>query len=155
MCKLLEKRCSIDIISLPPPPTPTHLCKHPASYFWTPLALQGAIAHRGLNKDKMSLLNFPWLRWKTQNEFIIGQENIKGKQHQKTSWCEDSPVLYTLIFQGGKNGIKEILAFFFFSFVFLGLHPGHMEVPRLGVKSELKPPAYTTTTAMPDPSCVC
>ena len=28
--------------------------------------------------------------------------------------------------------------------VFLGPHPQHMEVPRLGVKSELQLPAYTT-----------
>ena len=30
-----------------------------------------------------------------------------------------------------------------------------MEVPRLGVKSELQLLAYTTATAMPDPTCVC
>ena len=42
---------------------------------------------------------------------------------------------------------------FFFCFVFLGLHPWHVEVPRLGVKSELQLPAYTT--AMPDLSCIC
>ena len=30
-----------------------------------------------------------------------------------------------------------------------------MEVPGLGVESELQLPAYTTVTAMPDPSCVC
>ena len=30
-----------------------------------------------------------------------------------------------------------------------------MEVPRVGVKSELQLPAYTTTTATPDPSHVC
>ena len=30
-----------------------------------------------------------------------------------------------------------------------------MEVPRLGVKSELQPLAYATATAKPDPSCVC
>ena len=30
-----------------------------------------------------------------------------------------------------------------------------MEVPRLGVKSELQLPAYARATAMPDPSCVC
>ena len=30
-----------------------------------------------------------------------------------------------------------------------------MEVPRLGVESELHPPAYTTTTAMPDWSHIC
>ena len=42
-----------------------------------------------------------------------------------------------------------------FIFVFLGPHLWHMEVPRLGVKSELQPPAYAiaTATAMPDPSC--
>ena len=30
-----------------------------------------------------------------------------------------------------------------------------MEVPRLGVKSELQPPAYTTAAATPDPSHIC
>ena len=30
-----------------------------------------------------------------------------------------------------------------------------MEVPRLGVKSELQLPAYATATATPDPSCIC
>ena len=37
-------------------------------------------------------------------------------------------------------------------FCFLGLHLRHMEVPRLGVKSELQLPACTTATAMADPS---
>ena len=37
---------------------------------------------------------------------------------------------------------------------FLGLHMWHMEVPRLGVKSELQLPAYTTATATWDPSHV-
>ena len=40
-------------------------------------------------------------------------------------------------------------------FSFLGPHPRHMEVPRLGVESELQPLAYTTAIAMPDPSHVC
>ena len=31
----------------------------------------------------------------------------------------------------------------------------HMEVPGLGVKLELKLPAYTTATATPDPSHIC
>ena len=30
-----------------------------------------------------------------------------------------------------------------------------MAVPRIGVQLELQPPAYVTTTAMPDLSCVC
>ena len=42
---------------------------------------------------------------------------------------------------------------FFFSFLsFLGLHPQHMELPRLGVESELQMPAYAT--AMQDLSCL-
>ena len=38
---------------------------------------------------------------------------------------------------------------------FLGLHPRHMEVPRLGVHLELQLSAYTTATAMQYPSHIC
>ena len=48
-----------------------------------------------------------------------------------------------------------ILFIIFCLFVFLGPHPRHMEVPRLGVELELELPAYTTTTAMSDPSLLC
>ena len=41
---------------------------------------------------------------------------------------------------------------FLFCFVSFVLHA---EVPRLGVKSELQLPAYTTATATQEPSCVC
>ena len=44
---------------------------------------------------------------------------------------------------------------FFFSFVFLGPLPWPMEVPRLGMESELQPPAYTTATVTWDLSCTC
>ena len=49
------------------------------------------------------------------------------------------------------------LSFFhsFFPFFLLGLHLLHIEVPRPGVKWELQPPAYTTVTAMQDPSSIC
>ena len=40
---------------------------------------------------------------------------------------------------------------FFLPLVFLGLHLPHMEVPKLGVQSELWLPAYTTAIATPDP----
>ena len=52
-----------------------------------------------------------------------------------------------------------VFFFFFFPsfglFVFLGAHPWHMEVPRLGVELELKLPSYTATIAMQDLSHVC
>ena len=43
----------------------------------------------------------------------------------------------------------------FFIICFLWSHLWHIEVPRLGVESELQLPAYTTATAMPDPSLDC
>ena len=48
-----------------------------------------------------------------------------------------------------------IYLFMFVFFVFLGLHPWHMEVPSLGVESELQPLAYTVVTATQDPSRIC
>ena len=51
------------------------------------------------------------------------------------------------LFQRGKSN--------FFFFCFLGPHLRHMEVSRLGVKSELQLPACTTTTATPDPNHLC
>ena len=51
----------------------------------------------------------------------------------------------------GLNRSQHHLPFFFC----LGPHPQHLEVPRLGVESELQLPAYTTATAMWDPSRNC
>ena len=48
-----------------------------------------------------------------------------------------------------------LIFFVCFSFCFLGPHLQHMEVPRLGVKSELQLTAYTTATATQDWSSVC
>ena len=55
--------------------------------------------------------------------------------------------------RGGELGRrdKELLLSLFF---FLRLHLRHMEVPRLGVTSELQLLAYTTATAMRDLSCI-
>ena len=49
---------------------------------------------------------------------------------------------------------EELLIHFFF-LSFLGPHLQHMEVPRLGVQSELQLPAYATVTATQDLSRVC
>ena len=48
--------------------------------------------------------------------------------------------------------MKRICSYLFF-FCFLGPHSRQVEVPRLGVQSELQLPA--TATATPDPSCIC
>ena len=52
--------------------------------------------------------------------------------------------------------VKHLFLFlFFFSFAFLGLHLQCMKVPMLGVELELYLPAYTTATAVWDPSHIC
>ena len=54
------------------------------------------------------------------------------------------------------RGKKHAENFFFCLLAcFLGSQPWHMEVPRLGVKSELLLPAYTTATVTCDRSHVC
>ena len=46
-------------------------------------------------------------------------------------------------------------SFIYLFFCFLWPYPRHMEVPRLGVQSELQQPAYTTATATQNLSHVC
>ena len=51
---------------------------------------------------------------------------------------------------------KSSRVILYFVFVFLGLHPWPMDVPRQeGVESELQLLAYATVTVMPDPRRVC
>ena len=59
------------------------------------------------------------------------------------------PIAHALINLSVASYLLQV--FFFFWLVFLGLHLRHVEVPRLGVQSELLLPAYTTATATPDP----
>ena len=51
--------------------------------------------------------------------------------------------------------ISSSSSFIYLFFCFLGLHQQHMEVPRLGVESELLLPAYITAAATQNPSCIC
>ena len=51
----------------------------------------------------------------------------------------------------GGDRSEIILFFLLLIFCFLGPHPQHMEVRRLGVESELQLLTYATATAMSDP----
>ena len=53
------------------------------------------------------------------------------------------------------TGVVSHLYLFVCSFVFLGPHLRHREVPRLGVQLELLLLAYTTATATRDLSRIC
>ena len=81
------------------------------------------------------------------------------------AWFQGSglKLVITLLAQPGSASEMAVvfLKYYVFSsshflFVcFLGLHPRHMEVSRLGVQSELQLLAYATATATLDPSYVC
>ena len=69
----------------------------------------------------------------------------------------DDPVIHCCHL---KHGIEifccwGLFVCLFVCLVFLGLFPQRVDVPRLGVKSELQPPVYATATATWDPSHVC
>ena len=55
----------------------------------------------------------------------------------------------------GKSSTDLLFYLYFYFLVFLGPHWWHMEVPRLGVESELQKLTYTTATALRDPSHIC
>ena len=71
--------------------------------------------------------------------------HLELSQHIKISMFKTKHLIYASM-------LKSLPFLFFLSFVFLGPHPQHMEVPRLGAESELLPPAYATATATWDPS---
>ena len=56
---------------------------------------------------------------------------------------------------GTKLELEYFLFFIFICWSFLGLRLWHMEIPRLGIYSELQVPAYTTAHETRDLSCVC
>ena len=52
-------------------------------------------------------------------------------------------------------GVTVTGRLYYFFFFFLGPHLQHMEIPKLGVESELQVLAYTTVTAMWDLRSIC
>jgi len=73
---------------------------------------------------------------------------LEGGRGRTKYWGQSSPLSRRkLSFSFLPSFLPPLLPSFL---LFLGLHPGHMEIPRLGVKLELQPPAYITATAMPD-----
>ena len=75
-----------------------------------------------------------------------GEDNSKRNPIAKVSLLSRDNVRFFWCFEGGLG---------FFLFCLLGPHPRHMEVPRLGVQSELQLLAYTTATATSDLSRIC
>ena len=83
-----------------------------------------------------SLLRRPTLICHTSNIYIL----------------EELRVIVCGLYFDLKWTLKVLFCFLFFFFCFFGPHLQHMEVPSPGVKLKLQLLAYTTATAMPDPS---
>uniref|UniRef100_A0A8D1N3X5 Uncharacterized protein n=1 Tax=Sus scrofa TaxID=9823 RepID=A0A8D1N3X5_PIG len=80
---------------------------------------------------------------------------VPGRWGPTAGW-EHLRVLAPLWVHQWQEGLAFSLPLSFFpSFIFLGPRLQHMEVPRLGVKSELQLPVCTTATATQDLSHVC
>ena len=124
------------------------------------------------------LIAFTW-----SNRYLISERNLKknnnNKKKQKNfglllmsyavtcpvfpnidmNWnCFFAPVMELAVVKSyvpmSELG-KSYSLYLFIYFCLLGPHLQYMEVPRLGVKSELQLPAHTTATAAWDPSRVC
>ena len=68
-------------------------------------------------------------------------------------WCDMMGLFPACIILAFLQSFSSI--YLFFLFCFLGPHPRHVEVPRLGVELELQLLAYATATAVRDLSHVC
>ena len=87
------------------------------------------------------------------HNFLVGHLQMQPHVETQASY---RPFLWRKLLILIKSYIYIYIFFFFpFFLVFLGPHPQHMEVPRLGVKSELQLLAYASATATEDPSRVC
>ena len=90
------------------------------------------------------------------NQFPFCMKNFPHQLFQSKATGNRSPqILDSHNMMSLFHLIISLSLFFFFFFVSLGPHLLHMEVPRLGVESELQPPVYTAATATWDPSHVC
>ena len=102
---------------------------------------------KDLEKDYYSVAHLSFLMFKFPSVVIY---LLSKKNSLSTSFWVDLLVMKSLF-----PFIWEYIYIYIFFFCFLGPHPQHMEVPRVGVKSERQLPATATATAMWDPSRVC
>ena len=75
-------------------------------------------------------LNFPEVQFKTISPALVNDVNY-DLQWRNVSIYNQQMITFT-------STRRTTYIFFFFCFCFLGPHPGHMEIPRLGVQSELQ-----------------
>ena len=75
----------------------------------------------------------------------------RGEPKPASSRLHTSEIFQSMLEKAKMNAVLFFLVIFFsfFSFSFLGPNPWHMEIPRLGVKSEPQLLVYSSATATP------
>ena len=98
-----------------------------------------------------------WCALKMQKETVSQgcRRPLEAGKSKEMDFFSKAPRGKTMMspLQWGPSGL--LFGFGFGFLVFLGLHPQHKQVPRLGVELDLQLPAYTTAAAMQYPSRVC
>ena len=84
----------------------------------------------------------------SSNSFLV--ESFQNFWHVVLSFSFSSKYFWISLFISSLN--SKLFYSMFLIYLFFGLPPWDMEVPRLGVELELQPLAYTTATAALDPS---
>ena len=116
----------------------TFLCKHEFPSLWEKVPAVCLL-------DSMVVLY-------VQFHFLQNFQTVSQSICTILNFCEkrvicDPDFQYSLAF--------DVVTIFYFLFCLQGPHLWHMDIPRLGVKSELQRLAHTTATAMPDPIHIC
>ena len=96
---------------------------------------------------KLGIASPRWVHWKGLSCLRSHNEREAGGPVVRASWSEGSST--------PEEKTISVYIYRYALFAFLGPHPRPMEVPRLGVRSELHLPAHTTATAGRDLSGVC
>ena len=125
------------------------VCNRPR---WPPA--EGAFAWGGCGSQKEAQIQAWW--WSNPGKAHQGavgpfpeKEGLWAGKCGRDTDCGREPVI--------SRGLRKIMReprswkYTLFYPPFVQPHPRHMEVPRLGVESELQLPVYTTATATPDP----
>ena len=86
---------------------------------------------------------------------VQAKDLLSRKRHRVRfgRWITRGPPVQNIFELPPKKFSSLTLTMYFYLFI-LGPHPQHVEVPRLGVETELRLPAYATASATPDPSCI-
>lgn len=125
-------------------------------------ATEGKQHHEALPKGRTVRMQWMWVtEWKSIcrrcNQTHRKQEEVHKEENSKVVCLVDTEKLCQEE-RWGWEGILERSFFCFFFFLLFSFYCHtcqHVEVPGLGVKSELQLQAYTTVEATPDPSHLC